>query len=232
MLIVLALLMLLVFGYLLWCLIGALFASGRRKLKLKRSGLAFGGLIALVIISAVTLDKEAVDEGFEGSGDKALAEEAGITDPLVWKTKKQAVLAKAADDAKRAAQEKKRTAEAEALQAEADRKIAELEEAKAKTEKEVDCRSDLQCWGEKAALVASFSCPPYIEKLAKFDFEWTDGWIEPKFGRYRWKDKEKGFVTLIGDKLKLQNGFGAWKHMQYTCDIDPITEQVLDVSVF
>ncbi|MBB3392057.1 hypothetical protein FHT82_004838 [Rhizobium sp. BK275] len=48
-----------------------------------------------------------------------------------------------------------------------------------------------------------------IQKLAKWDFEWADSWSEPKFSKYRWKDQEHGIVTIIGDKLKLQNRFGA-----------------------
>jgi len=31
--------------------------------------------------------------------------------------------------------------------------------------------------------------------------------------------KSEGIVTTIGDKIKMQNGFGAWQHMTYECDI-------------
>lgn len=78
--------------------------------------------------------------------------------------------------------------------------------------------------------MATARCPEEIEKLAKWDFEWTDSWSETKLSHYRWKSQKDGFVTYIADKLKIQNGFGAWKHARYTCDFDPVTKTVLNVS--
>ncbi len=99
-------------------------------------------------------------------------------------------------------------------------------EAEAKAEEEA-CRKEIECWGEKAHTVAAFACPHLVERLAKFDFEWTDGWTEPKFSHFRWRDIEAGTVTVIGDKIKMQNGFGAWSHMIYECDIDPVSKEAL-----
>ncbi len=99
-------------------------------------------------------------------------------------------------------------------------------EAEAKAEEEA-CRKEIECWGEKAHTVATFACSRLVERLAKFDFEWTDGWTEPKFSHFRWRDIEAGMVTVIGDKIKMQNGFGAWSHMIYECDIDPVSKKAL-----
>lgn len=38
-------------------------------------------------------------------------------------------------------------------------------------------------------------------------------------------------MTVIGDRVKFQNGFGAWAPMIYECDIDPASERILDVRV-
>lgn len=103
--------------------------------------------------------------------------------------------------------------------------------AKEKSEKAKQCRTDLLCYGAKYNFAASVRCPIYIEKMAKHDFKWVDGWAEPKFSHYRWKDKELGIVTHIGDKLKLQNGFGAWGYVTYECDYDGVNESVIDVRV-
>lgn len=78
---------------------------------------------------------------------------------------------------------------------------------------------------------AAAKCLPLIERQAKFDFEWTDGWIEPKFSRYRWRDQPTGALTYLGDRIKFQNGFGAWTHHTYECDFQPSNESVLDVRV-
>jgi hypothetical protein len=72
-------------------------------------------------------------------------------------------------------------------------------------------------------------CRDPIERLAKNDFEWTDGILEPKFSHYRWRDEAKGELTYIGDKIKYQNGFGAWIHHTYQCDLDSSGERVMDV---
>lgn len=94
---------------------------------------------------------------------------------------------------------------------------------------EAACKQDLQCWGDKHNVAAGVYCKDYVEKLAKYSHEWTDGMLEPKFSHFRWKDKSKGYITYIGDKVKFQNGFGAWQNYVYECDLDPETNTVLDV---
>jgi hypothetical protein len=94
---------------------------------------------------------------------------------------------------------------------------------------EANCKKYLQCWGDKNNLSATVYCKKYVERLAKFSFEWTDGMLEPKFSHFRWKDVKAGVVTYIGDKIKFQNGFGAWQNYVYECDFDPKTNQVVDV---
>ena len=95
---------------------------------------------------------------------------------------------------------------------------------------ELKCRMDLQCWGDKHSLRATFACQGHIERLAKYAHEWTDGFMEAKFSHFRWKDPSKGVVTYLGDKIRFQNGFGAWLPHRYSCDYDVLNEQVLDVG--
>lgn len=93
------------------------------------------------------------------------------------------------------------------------------------------CRQDLQCWGDKNSISAAMYCDDYVEKFAKYSHEWTDGAFEPKFSHFRWTDQSKGYVTYAGDKIKFQNGFGAWENYIYECDFDPNQKAVLDVRV-
>jgi len=65
------------------------------------------------------------------------------------------------------------------------------------------CQRDLQCWGDKHSIAAAVICAPYIEKIAKYDFEWTDGLLDGKFPYFRWKNKTKGVLTYIGDKIRM-----------------------------
>lgn len=100
-----------------------------------------------------------------------------------------------------------------------------------KRAKEAACRQELSCYAEKHLLSASIRCQRTIEGMARYDFEWTDGWLGGKFTHFRWKNQKKGIVTYIGDEIKMQNGFGAWQKQIYSCDFDPSTDLVLDANV-
>ncbi len=90
------------------------------------------------------------------------------------------------------------------------------------------CRQDLNCWGNRHVSKGVY-CEDHIERLAQYSHQWTDGFLEPKFSRFRWKDQSAGTLTLIGDKIQFQNGLGAWQNHTYQCDIDPETDTVLGV---
>jgi hypothetical protein len=111
--------------------------------------------------------------------------------------------------------------------AESDR--IEQEHAAAAEAEAKRCASELKCLGEKFDVESTVACRRLVERLAKNDFQWTDGWLEPKFSHYRWGDKARGVVTYIGDKIKFQNGFGAWTFYTYECDFDTRNKKVTDV---
>lgn len=88
-----------------------------------------------------------------------------------------------------------------------------------RAEAEAACMTDLQCLGDKGTIAAGLRCPEHIEKLAKGAVRWTDGTLEPKFSRFRWKDEKAGVITFFGDKAQFQNGFGAYINVIYSCDL-------------
>ncbi|MGY8639197.1 hypothetical protein RAD15_42740 [Bradyrhizobium sp. 14AA] len=94
---------------------------------------------------------------------------------------------------------------------------------------EQQCAIELKCSGDKLLSFATTHCPRYIERLAKNDFLWTDGWLDSKFSEYRWVDNSHRAITFIGDKIKYQNGFGAWTFHIYECDVDLDRKSVTDV---
>lgn len=93
------------------------------------------------------------------------------------------------------------------------------------------CKKQLGCWAEKKLIEATFACRPRIERMAQYQFEWTDGFFEQKMSHYRWQDPNAGVVMYIGDKIKLQNGFGAWQYYTYFCDYDSTTKAVTDIRL-
>jgi hypothetical protein len=81
-------------------------------------------------------------------------------------------------------------------------------------------------------MTASLKCREPVERLPRFSFRWTDKWYEPKFSHYRWASKDKGAVTYIGDRIEVQNVFGAWQPHIYECDFDPVAKQVIAVRSY
>lgn len=82
---------------------------------------------------------------------------------------------------------------------------------------------------ERYRASATASCKPRIQALAKWDYEWTDGWTVPVFSHSR--EVGDGTIAYVGDRLKLQNGFGAWAHVKYGCIYDPRAGRVVDVQI-
>ena len=98
---------------------------------------------------------------------------------------------------------------------------------------DAECRSMLECWHERYRFAAENACTSALEARAKYDFQWTDTWSERKFDEKltKWKDQDKGHLTYFGDKLRLQNGFGAFQTVLYRCDYDGTERRVLDTRI-
>ena len=70
----------------------------------------------------------------------------------------------------------------------------------------------------------------YLRSIAKFDFGWDDdakGMFGSKFNKYMKYVSESGVITLVSDRSKLQNGFGAWQHVSIYCRYDTQAKKVL-----
>lgn len=110
-------------------------------------------------------------------------------------------------------------------------KVVTPEQAAAKAKQETECRQTIACLGEEGLVGASLSCKPQIEKLARFAIKWTDGALEMKLSHYRWRDQKRGTVTYVGDRLQMQNAYGAWQNVVYECDYDVAKKEVTDVRI-
>ena len=90
----------------------------------------------------------------------------------------------------------------------------------------------LQSLGEDYIHAAAVRCEDHIEQLAKYDFEWTTRWGERIFSWYTWSDLGTDGATIkyMGDKIRFQNGFGAFSHYTYTCHYDTEEETIIHVS--
>ena len=97
-------------------------------------------------------------------------------------------------------------------------------------EREENCKQDIDCSAKKHQVGAEVYCTEAVEKLAKYDHQWTDGTLDLKFPMHIWYDKDKHSIAYMGDVVKFQNGFGAWQHHKYLCVYDTVAEKVSDAS--
>ncbi|MGA8277420.1 MAG: hypothetical protein WB784_04410 [Rhodanobacteraceae bacterium] len=87
------------------------------------------------------------------------------------------------------------------------------------------CRHEVTCYAKPYEIDAEMACEKQIESQAKWQYEWTDGWLGPsKFSGMLWGDEQAGTFTLVGNHIKMQNGFGAWRMMQYVCVYNPAVQ--------
>lgn len=176
------------------------------------------GLVAVAVtltsmtVTGSQLRAEAEAAGYESVDDQRNAQRAGITDPVIWRSQRDAYL---------------RTWAAETKQKEAAAKAAKDQEG---TQADATCRKNFNCWSNKFNRAAAKVCAPQVERAAKNNFEWTDSFTSPKFPRAVINDNGVS-ITYIGDAIKMQNGFGAWTIMTYECDFDTIAGRVVAVRV-
>lgn len=196
-----------------------------KRMRKKGVWIALGSFVLLFIIAGVgnNFDENTAKKaGFSNVDEYREAQKVGISTPQEWADYKD-------KQALAAAKEEQIAAEKEAEDKEKQRVEKEQKEAEAKSQDEA-CLSDLQCAGDKFSFRATRACRPMIERLAQYDFKWTDGMLGSKFPYFRWNNKEKHIITYIGDAIKLQNGFGAWQQYSYSCDYNFDLDEVVDVN--
>jgi hypothetical protein len=96
--------------------------------------------------------------------------------------------------------------------------------------------NDSSALDNKYEIAADVDCSSgaddYLRSVAKFDFKWDDtGWLETKFDKYLQTVREPGVLTVISNKAKLQNGFGAFQHVELFCDYDTQNKKVLEYRI-
>lgn len=101
--------------------------------------------------------------------------------------------------------------------------------APAEPQRKACAEDDLRCRGEEGVIAAGIYCRRAVESLAKHSMRWTDGFLESKFDRFRWKKEPGGTITYIGNKAEFQNGFGAFTPVIYECDLGADNKTVVDV---
>lgn len=90
--------------------------------------------------------------------------------------------------------------------------------------------TDTQCNFDKNLVDAVTKCKPLVERSAKYEYEWTDGILDPMFSHGRLNSKANQ-LTFVGDKVKFNNGFNAKTTMTYSCTLDLQSKEVVDFKI-
>lgn len=116
--------------------------------------------------------------------------------------------------------------------------LDEQEEKKAIAKRQVEATEALEQnklnakWlSDRFHTSASYACRPLVEDLALNTFRWTDGWLDSKFSSYRTTAKRPYVLTIVGDQIEFQNGFGAWRKTRYYCDYDVKAKKAITAGV-
>jgi hypothetical protein len=104
------------------------------------------------------------------------------------------------------------------------------DEKKTASTPKVCSNTDTQCNFDKNLVDAISKCKPLVERAAKFEYEWTDGLLDPMFSHGR-MDSKQNQLTYIGDKVKFTNGFNAKTTMTYACTLDLKSKEVVDFNI-
>jgi hypothetical protein len=154
--------------------------------------------------------------------DEAQAHGLETAEQMEVKRKLDAALQQRADQIKQRDEALlKDKADTERLEAEVRAKMEQLAKAR-------ECDENPKCLTDNDAAEASVLCQISVEKSAKFDFEWVDSWLGTKFPLMQRNGK---IIKVGGDKIKLQNGFGAWGIHTYVCTYDRTTKRLTGISV-
>lgn len=95
----------------------------------------------------------------------------------------------------------------------------------------INCRAELQCWGERHLATANAYCKDSIDRLGNDATRWSDAFHETRFSRLRWLDRSKGTLTYIGDKVEFRTAGGSYQPQRYECDFDPENNRVTGARV-
>jgi len=86
--------------------------------------------------------------------------------------------------------------------------------------------------------IGRYMCAKIIENQAQYDYKWTswvdgprsDEWFQATSHMMDGNVKPGDFV-FHGTSLKMQNGFGVWRNVTFTCVYDPNTESPTFLNV-
>lgn len=152
-----------------------------------------------LIVTFMARGQVASANGYLSPDDWRLAIKQGVTDASEWR---------------QSVEDQRRSTEA----------IAALQAAK----KQAECRSSAACFVEASYSLAEAQCVKEIEESATYGLRWENQFFQRKFSAATWVNEQDGVVKLGGDRLRMENEYGAWGRAVYWCSYSVSANAVLD----
>lgn len=84
-------------------------------------------------------------------------------------------------------------------------------------------------FGSDAGIACAVRADDYLRGIAQYDFAWDDDakGYSGKFTKYSLQSPGLGMMTVVSDKAKLSNAFGAFEHVTIYCLYNAATDEVV-----
>lgn len=98
---------------------------------------------------------------------------------------------------------------------------------------EAACNKSLACMADKHLGWAETSCKQAAESQSRYQVKWTDDMFHPLFGEpvAHWQSPTDHEVAYVGNRMEMQNQFGAFERMNYRCVWDARAEKVVSIEL-
>jgi hypothetical protein len=190
-------------------------------------------LLGLTILEKSALNAEIKRGNFSGIREYNLAKEVGAStkgEYEIYLARKKGLLQGRMEAQRKYRREEAAKAAKAKVAAEVARIAAVEEEKMQKLLKEQaegaafeENKSNAAWLSDKYGIRASSACTKPVEALALYGFEWTNGWLESKFPKYITSTIEPYVLTISGDRIRFQNGFGSYTTVSYRCNYNVVS---------
>lgn len=87
-----------------------------------------------------------------------------------------------------------------------------------------------QCFYDRHFATITSRCQRAIESRTLYKHKWTDGLLDSKFSRAYWVMPNE-VISVDGDKIQMQNGFGVMQNQIYQCWYNVQTKNIQRVII-
>ncbi len=87
-------------------------------------------------------------------------------------------------------------------------------------------------YGTDGLVYCASGADDYLREASRFAIKWDEiGFFEQKFNKFLTHVSSPGILTMVSDRVSLQNGFGAYERIQLYCEYDTQAKKTIAYSI-